>query len=122
MDARAAAPLLKKNHGARITCEKAEDGVALAGTGTAGPHRCFSVLAGACQRHGVGGFLLCNTNNTCLFLFVFFFLKHEHHTEKRILSGGAGPLAGWLITSIAIVPNPVPCKEWPAGSLGAGGA
>ena len=27
---------------------------------------------------------------------LFFFLKHEHHTEKRILSGGAGPLAGWL--------------------------
>ena len=57
----------------------------------------FWVLAGACQRHGVGGFLLCNTTTTCLFLFVFsFFLKHEHHTEKRILSGGAGPLAGWL--------------------------
>ena len=41
---------------------------------------------------------MCNTTATFLFLFVFFFfLKHEHHTEKRILSGGAGPLAGWLI-------------------------
>ena len=48
----------------------------------------------------MGGFLLCNTTTTFLFLFVFsFFLKHEHHTEKRILSGGAGPLAGWLIVA-----------------------
>ena len=46
---------------------------------------------------------MCNTTTTCLFLFVFsFFLKHEHHTEKRILSGGASPLAGWLISA-----NPV---------------
>ena len=31
----------------------------------------FWVLAGACQRHGVGGFLLCNSSSSCFLIVCF---------------------------------------------------